>query len=141
MSTCIQDEIAELESARLAYDLSAESIDTGVDSVFTVDITFIVCQSIELLNSLEASDRRIAQLEQARNRPEPYRVSHEDQTLIKTLVFKNAEREVDHAYAVKLQEIINKGTGGSTLSVEQLLDGNTISRLKVCLYRIHLMSC
>lgn len=142
MSTCIQDEMAELESARLAYDLSADSIDAGVDSVFTMDITFIICQSIELTNSLEALDRRIAQLEQARSRPEPYRVSNEDQILIKTLVSENAEREIDHAYALKLQEMMNKGTVVNlTLSVERLLDGNTISRLRVCPFRKHLMPC
>lgn len=136
MSTCIQDEMAELDSARLANDLSAESIDTGVDSVFSMDITFVICQSIELMNSLEALDRRIAQLEQARSRPEPYRVSNEDQALIKSLVSENAEREIDHAYAMKLQEMLNKGTVvNMTLSVEQLLDGNTISRMKVSLSR------
>ena len=124
--------MAELESARLAYSLSADSIDAGVESVFVMDITFIICQSLELSNSLEALDRRIAQLEQARSQPEPYRVSNEDQALIKTLVTENADREIDHAYARELQKMYNKGTVVNlTLSVEQLLDGNTISRLKV----------
>lgn len=133
MSTCIQDEMVELESARLAYELSADAMETGVDSVFTMDITFIVCQSIELANSLEALDRRIAQLEQARSRPQPYRTSDEDQALIKTFVAENAAKELDFEYAKKLQEMMNKGTVVSvTLSVEQLLDGNTISRMRVC---------
>jgi hypothetical protein len=135
MSTCIQDEMVELESARLAYELSADVMETGVDSVFTMDITFIVCQSIELANSLESLDRRIAQLEQARSRPQPYRTSNEDQELIKTLVSENAAREIDHAYAMKLQEMMDKGTViNMTLSVEQLIDGNTISRMRVCCF-------
>jgi hypothetical protein len=135
MSTCIQDEMVELESARLTYELSADVMETGVDSVFTMDITFIVCQSIELANSLESLDRRIAQLEQARSRPQPYRTSNEDQELIKTLVSENAAREIDHAYAMKLQEMMDKGTViNMTLSVEQLIDGNTISRMRVCCF-------
>jgi hypothetical protein len=135
MSTCVQDEMTELESARVAYELSIEfdDIHAAVDSVFTMDITIVLCQMIELQNSLEALDRRIAQLEQARARPEPYRVSGEDQALIRELVVAKADVEVDRVYAQRLQEMENKGQRvGDGLAVEQVFDANTISRMKVC---------
>lgn len=132
MSTCVQDEMIELESARMAYELSADGFDSAVDSVFSMDLTVVLCQMIELQNSLEALDRRIAQLEQARERPEPYRVSNEDQALIRELVTENADMEVDHAYAGRLQQMENQGTRVDVgLTAQVLLDKNTISRMKV----------
>ncbi|KAJ9095776.1 hypothetical protein QFC20_006571 [Naganishia adeliensis] len=131
MSTCVQDEMTELDSARVAYELSIDDVDAAVDSEFTMEITVVLCQMIELQNSLEALDRRIAQLEQARARPEPYRVSGEDQALIRELVTVNADIDVDRVYAQRLQEMENKGQRvGDGLGVEQVFDMNTISRMK-----------
>lgn len=135
MSTCVQDEMTELDSARVAYELSIDDVDAAVDSVFTMEITVVLCQMIALQTSLEALDRRIAQLEQARARarPEPYRVSGEDQALIRELVTVNADVEVDRVYAQRLQEMENKGQRvGDGLGVEQVFDVSTISRMKVC---------
>lgn len=132
MLTCVRDEMSELESARVAYELSIDEVHAAVGSVFTMDITVVLCQMIELQNSMEALDRRIAQLEQARARPEPYRVSQQDQALIKELVTENAEVEVDHVYARRLQEMENKGQRvGDGLVLNQLFDANAISRMKV----------
>jgi hypothetical protein len=131
MSTCVQDEMAELQSACIAYNLCAEGITVSVDSVFELDITVIVCQMSELENSLAALDRRIAQLEQARSRPEPYRVSDDDVALINTMVSENAILEVDKSYARRLQEMENQGRRADGVRAEQVLDENTISRLKV----------
>jgi hypothetical protein len=131
MLNCVQDEMSELESARVAYELSIDEVDTAVDSVFTMDITVVLCQIIELQNSMEALDRRIAQLEQARARPEPYRVSEQDQAVIKELVTENADVEVDRVYAQRLQDMENKGQRvGEGLVVDQLFDANAISRMK-----------
>ncbi|KAJ9093595.1 hypothetical protein QFC19_008262 [Naganishia cerealis] len=133
MSTCVQDEMAELHSACIAYQISGEGITDSVDSVFGLDITIIVCQLSELENSLAALDRRIAQLEQARSRPEPYRVSNDDAALIRALVSDNAALEVDKLYAKRLGEMERQGKGRQADGVvaNQLFDENTISRLKV----------
>jgi hypothetical protein len=131
MSTCVQDEMAELQNACIAYELSAEGMTVSVDSVFDIDITIIVCQMSELENSLAALDRRIAQLEQARSRPEPYRVSDDDAILISVLVSENATLEVDKSYARRLQEMMNQGKRVDGVQVNQVLEENTISRLRV----------
>ncbi|KAJ9125428.1 hypothetical protein QFC22_000389 [Naganishia vaughanmartiniae] len=131
MSTYVQDEMAELQSACIAYELSAEGITVSVDSVFDMDITIIVCQMSELENSLAALDRRIAQLEQARSRPEPYRVSQDDALMISVLVSENATIEVDKSYAMLLQNMENQGRRADGVDATQVLDENTISRLKV----------
>ncbi|KAJ9128128.1 hypothetical protein QFC24_000420 [Naganishia onofrii] len=130
MSTCVQDEMAELQNACIAYELSAEGMTVSVDSVFDIDITTVVCQMSELENSLAALDRRIAQLEQARSRPEPYRVSDDDAILISVLVSENATLEVDKSYARRLQEMMNQGKRVDGVQVNQVLEENTISRLR-----------
>ncbi|KAJ9109143.1 hypothetical protein QFC21_000471 [Naganishia friedmannii] len=124
MSTCVQDEMSELQSACIAYELSAEGITVSVDSVFDMDITIIVCQMSELENSLAALDRRIAQLEQARSRPEPYSVSEDDAVLISVLVSENATLEVDKTYARRLQEMENQGRRADGVDASQVLDEN-----------------
>lgn len=129
MLNCVQDEMSELESARVAYELSIDEVHAAVDSVFTMDITVVLCQMIELQNSIEALDRRIAKLEDERAEREPYKVPEQDQASIKDLVTENTVFEVDQAYARRLQEMENKGERvDDGLVVDQLFDASAISR-------------